>query len=142
MSRVRHLLIRAGDRLCALPLERVRRVVRALPIHPLPGARPELLGLAEFAGEPLAVLDLARLIGATPGARAPFPVTVVAWAGATDVREGVGFAADEAVEVIEIETESIAPLAPSGASLAVGGEALSEGRPVRLLDLVALGGGG
>jgi hypothetical protein len=49
-----------------LPAAAVRRVARALRLHPLPGAGEELLGLAEFAGEPLAVLDLARLLGVKP----------------------------------------------------------------------------
>jgi chemotaxis signal transduction protein len=33
-----HLLVRAGEYVCALPLASVRRVVRALTVHPLPGA--------------------------------------------------------------------------------------------------------
>ena len=69
----RFLLVQAGDRLCALPLARVRRVVRALPVCPLPGSAPELLGLAEFGGEPLPVLDLATLVGAPPPAGAAPP---------------------------------------------------------------------
>ena len=73
------LLLRAGDDVCALPLSAVRRVVRALSVHPLPGAANELLGLAEFGGEPLAILDLARLVRAAPGANPACPVTVVVW---------------------------------------------------------------
>src|SRR4030095_9713675 len=41
-----HLLVRAGEYACALPLPAVRRVVRALTVHPLPGAMGELEGLA------------------------------------------------------------------------------------------------
>ena len=43
-----HLLVRAGEYACALPLAQVRRVVRSLTVHPLPGAAGELEGLAEF----------------------------------------------------------------------------------------------
>ena len=39
-----HLLVRAGEYACALPLAQVRRVVRSLTVHPLPGAAGELEG--------------------------------------------------------------------------------------------------
>ena len=61
--------MRAGEYACALPLAAVRRVVRALTVHPLPGAAGELEGLAEFGGEPLPVLNLARLVNALAGSQ-------------------------------------------------------------------------
>ena len=39
-----HLLVQAGEYVCALPLVSVRRVVRSLTVHPLPGSAPELEG--------------------------------------------------------------------------------------------------
>jgi chemotaxis signal transduction protein len=130
-----HLLVRAGEYVCALPLPAVRRVVRALPLHPLPGSAPELKGLAEFGGEPLAVLDLARLVSAPPGGNPACPVTVVAWAGPADARDLVGLAADAALEVVQV---------PPGATVGgdgglVLGEAQVAGEVVRVLDLEALG---
>ncbi|HEY8021341.1 MAG TPA: chemotaxis protein CheW, partial [Thermoanaerobaculia bacterium] len=101
-ARGSHLLVRAGEYVCALPLHSVRRVMRALPIQPLPGAAAELRGLAEFAGEPLPILDLARLVAAPPGANPSFPVTIVAWAGPAAAREAVGLAADAALEVVDL----------------------------------------
>src|SRR6185369_8884818 len=95
------------DYVCALPLPSVRRVMRALPVHPLPGGTPELKGLAEFAGEPLPILDLARLVGAPPGANPPFPVTIVAWAGPPAARESVGLAAEAALEVASVPPGSV-----------------------------------
>ncbi|HEX3532482.1 MAG TPA: chemotaxis protein CheW, partial [Thermoanaerobaculia bacterium] len=92
-----HLLVQAGEYVCALPLGAVRQVLRSLPLHPLPGSAPELRGLAEFAGDPLPVLDLARLARAPHGANPAFPVTVVAWAGPAGARELVGLAADAAL---------------------------------------------
>src|SRR5436309_1207467 len=97
-----HLLVRAGDFVCALPLQSVRRVMRALTVHPLPGATAELKGLSEFAGEPLPILDLARLVGAPPGASPAFPVTIVAWAGPAEARETVGLAAEAALGVVSV----------------------------------------
>jgi len=120
---LRALLVEAGEHLCAVPVHQVVRVVRALPVHPLPGAAPELLGLAEFTGEPIPVLDLARLVAAPPGARPAAPVTVVAWAGPPEAREMVGLAAAAVV----------------AAAGALCGETTLGGRAVRVLNLEALG---
>jgi len=132
---VRYLLLQVGEVLCALPLSQVRRVLRALPVHPLPGASSELLGLAEFSGEPLAVLDLARLVSAPPGAHPAFPVTVVAWAGRPDARESVGLAADAALEIVELAPATIVP---SQAGIVCGETAVAAGA-ARVLNLETLG---
>jgi purine-binding chemotaxis protein CheW len=130
-----HLLVRTGELVCALPLGAVRRVVRALPVHPLPGAGPVLKGLAEFAGEPLPVLDLARLVGAPPGGQSAYPVTVVVWAGPAGSRETVGLAADAALAVAEVSPGSLV----GGDGALVRGESAVDGQVVRVLDLEALG---
>jgi chemotaxis signal transduction protein len=135
LETARCLLVRAGDHVCAVPLANVRRVMRALPVHPLPGAAAELIGLAEFGGEPLPILDLARLIGAPPGATPQFPVTLVVVAGRAAEREIVGLAADAALEIAEVPTRSLV----AGDGGLVRGEAPLAGRAVRVLDLEALG---
>ena len=127
---VAHLLVRVGETTAALPATAVRRVVRAPRLYPVPGAGEGLLGLAEFAGEPLAVLDLAALMGAPGAAGATPPVTVVTWIGAGGERELVGLAVDEALEVADIDAATAA---------AGGGGLLLDERPVRLLDLERLG---
>ncbi len=134
--RTGHLLVRVGEQICALPVGAVRRVVRALSVHPLPGARPELAGLAEFAGEPLPVLDLARLINAPIGPHPLFPVTVVVWSRTADGREAIGLAADEALEVVDLSGASLLPTAGF-----LVGEALVADQLVRVLDPDRLGDG-
>jgi chemotaxis signal transduction protein len=131
-----HLLVRAGEYACALPMASVRRVVRALTVHPLPGAADELEGLAEFAGEPLPVLNLGRLVHAPPGANPAYPVTVVVWVGPAEAREMVGLAADAALEVVHVPAEAL--VAGDGGLLL--GEAPVGGEVVRVLNLEALGG--
>ncbi len=131
-----HLLVQAGEYVCALPLRSVRRVLRALTIHPLPGTTDELKGLAEFGGEPLAVLELARLVGAPPGAKPAYPVTIVVWVGPQDARELVGLAADAALEVSEVQLTSVV----AGDGGFILGEALVDGEVVRVVNLEALGG--
>lgn len=133
-----HLLVQAGEYVCALPLRSVRRVLRALTVHPLPGATDELKGLAEFGGEPLPVVELARLIGAPLGAKPLYPVTVVVWVGAQDARELVGLAADAALEVSEVQLTSVV----AGDGGFILGEALVDGQVVRVVNLEALGGQG
>jgi purine-binding chemotaxis protein CheW len=131
-----HLLVRAGEYSCALPLAAVRRVVRALTVHPLPGAAGELEGLAEFGGEPLPVLNLARLVNASPGANPSYPVTVVVWVGPIEGREMIGFTADAALEVVHVPPESIVTASDGGF---LQGEAPVGGEVVRILNLDALG---
>ncbi len=130
-----HLLVQAGEYVCALPLVSVRRVLRTLTVHPLPGSAPELEGLAEFGGEPLAVLNLARMVNAAPGANPANPVTIVVVAGPPEARELMGLAADAALEVADISPESVI-LGDGGFLL---GEAPVGGKVVRVLNLEALG---
>lgn len=131
----RFLLVQAGEDRCVLPLGRVRRIVRDLTVQPLPGTTPELKGLAEFGGEPLPVLDLARLVGAAPGANPAYPVTVIAWAGADEALELVGLAVDSVIEVVELPSEAVV----AGGEGIVRGEATLGSDPVRVLSLAALG---
>jgi chemotaxis signal transduction protein len=133
-----HLLVRAGDAVCALPLTLVRRVVKALVVHRLPGAAAELLGLAEHAGEPLAVIDLARLVGAAAGANPTCPVTVVVACGPPEARELIGLAADSALEVVELSPSAVV----GGDGGVAAGEVEVAGEVVRVVDLEALGAAG
>ncbi len=139
-----HLLVRAGEYVCALPLSAVRQVLRSLPLHPLPGSAPELKGLAELAGDPLPVLDLARLARAPQGANPTFPVTVVVWAGPPESRELVGLAADAALDVAVLPAAAVVAAAPGsgGDGGLVAGEAVVGGQVVRVINLQALGQAG
>lgn len=104
-SRARHTVtVRAGGELLAMPLDRVRRVVRGVRIHPLPGASQAVLGLARYGGEPLVVVDLGTVrTGVAPASRDRRTV-VIADVG-EDPRETVGLAVDEA-RAIEPEAEA------------------------------------
>lgn len=127
MSTTPYLLVRCGEKIAALPAAAVRRVVRGARLHPLPGAGPGLVGLAEFAGEPLAVLDLAQLLGEERRSSRP-PVTVVTWLGGGEERELVGLGVDDAIEVTELDPTALAL-----------GTALVGGRPVLVVDTERLG---
>jgi purine-binding chemotaxis protein CheW len=56
------LLIRVGEHLGALPLGEVIETMRPLPVERLAGAPPFVSGVAVVRGEPLTVVDLARML--------------------------------------------------------------------------------
>lgn len=131
---VRCLLVRTGELLCAIPVDQVRRVVRALRVTAVPDAAPELAGVAEYAGEPVVVLDLAALVDAPPAGNPEFPVTVITRSGESG--ELIGLAADAAIRFAEVAADAATP---AGAGPVVA-EVLVDGEPARLVDLGRLGG--
>ena len=123
---LRALLVRAGDRWCALPLAQVRRVIKALKLYPLPGAGAEIAGLAEVDGEPLVILSLERLIDAPPGAGSDLPIALLVEPGG----EPIGLLADEAGDIVRLDTAAVLG-APQGL---VRGETRIGERLVQVLD--------
>jgi purine-binding chemotaxis protein CheW len=65
----RALLIQARRWVCALPAASVVEVMRPLPVQPIEGAPRFVRGLAIIRGAPVAVVDLAALLGAGSGER-------------------------------------------------------------------------
>jgi purine-binding chemotaxis protein CheW len=71
------LLVRAGARLCALPIACVVETLRPLPSSPMAGAPPFVQGVAIVRGDPVPVVDLAAFVGGAGAAeRATRWVTV------------------------------------------------------------------
>lgn len=58
-----YLLMRARERLCAMPLEKVLEVTRPLPLETFPRMPGFVLGLCRMRGEDLPVIDLGVLLG-------------------------------------------------------------------------------
>jgi purine-binding chemotaxis protein CheW len=69
----RFLLCRIGSRIGALTLKDVRETMRPLPIEPLAGTPPFVLGLAIVRGFPAPVIDAGRLLG--PSASPSTPIS-------------------------------------------------------------------
>lgn len=63
VGRQRLLVIRTGANLCAVPLDSVIEVMRALPINPVTSAPNYVRGLCIIRGEAAAVVDAGLLIG-------------------------------------------------------------------------------
>lgn len=66
------LVCRVATRTCALPVGVVIETMRPLPLEPIAGAPAFVLGLAIIRGEPVPVVDAARLLGAPPGQASRF----------------------------------------------------------------------
>jgi chemotaxis signal transduction protein len=94
------LVVRVGGRRLAIPVESLRRIVRALQVFPLPGAEARFAGLAQLGGEPLPVMDLGVLVGAAERTVAPNRLAVVVGIAGEAGEHLLGLAVDEAVEVM------------------------------------------
>jgi purine-binding chemotaxis protein CheW len=65
MESDRFLLCRIGTRVGALALPNIQETLRPLPVEPLAGAQPFVLGVAILRGYPTPVIDVERLLGST-----------------------------------------------------------------------------
>jgi len=132
----RYLVVRTGGVSCAIPALSVCRVTRGLPICPVPGGARRLLGLSHHDGDPIAVLDLAEMLGLGLGAgSAQAGVTVVVRVGASGGGL-VGLGVDEALAVATPDSDGPRPTAADTTTdemVALGGELL------RVVDLERLG---
>lgn len=103
----RFLLVRSGSLKCALPASDVVRIVRGLISYPVPGSQPRLLGLAQYGGEPLPVLDLHAVVDGSPsGSR--HRSTVILGRGQRRDRPLLGLAVDDVLQVVTLASESVA----------------------------------
>lgn len=104
-------------------------MVRGLACYPVPGGQSHLLGLAQFAGEPLAILDLHAIAeGVAP--QAHHRTTVILGRGAHESWTTVGFAVTEALRV-----QSLAGATPVDQSSGLVTESVEfEGELIRVVD--------
>lgn len=98
-----YLLVRSGGHRCAIPVEAAKLVTKAPKIYPLNSSEPQLLGLAQIAGEPVAVVDLHALLDPEGGPGGAHNLTVI-------IRKpgggsSLGLAVEEAFGVIAVVDE-------------------------------------
>lgn len=72
-----HLAMRVGEETFAVPITRVRRLVRDVDVVPLPGAPAHLLGVVNVRGELITVYDLPALFGYPAVAHADAGIVVI-----------------------------------------------------------------
>jgi len=96
------LVLAVGGEPVALPVLAVRDVVHFAHVARLPGLPPWFVGVAQFRGEPLSVVDLAGLLGRPSEAEAT--VMVIVEAGG----RGVAIAAQKLLGIREIASDDVA----------------------------------
>jgi purine-binding chemotaxis protein CheW len=90
---------------CALPLEHVIETMRPLPVTPLTGVPPAVLGVAVIRGAPVPVVDVASML-AGDTARATRFVTV------RTGHRAIALAFEEVVGIRSIPTAALSELPP------------------------------
>ena len=125
----RFLLVRTGRLSCALPASDVVRVVRRLRCHAVPGSRSRLVGLAQYGGDPLPVLDLHVLVeGGASNAR--HHSTVILGRGRRRGHPVLGLAVDEVLRVVNLPQRAAAD-----SEIDLVGETMEfEGEEVKVLN--------
>jgi chemotaxis signal transduction protein len=133
----RFLLVRSGGSCYAVSAAQVRHVVRGLACYPVPGGQPHLLGLAQYAGEPLAILDLHSLAeGEAP--QSHHRTTVILGRGKRDSWTAVGLAVNEALRVQNLAGE----ISDGPCDSLVAGTVDLEGETIKVINTGVLFEGG
>jgi purine-binding chemotaxis protein CheW len=122
-----YVRLRVSAETYAIPVENVIEVADLGPVTPVPGARPELLGIRNMRGQILPVVHLARLLGI--GRNAP--------PGRLLVAEAAGHRAGLAVDEVSGICELGDPADETDSDL-LAGAALSEGDLIGIIDVPRL----
>ena len=115
----RFLLCRIGSRIGALALKDVRETMRPLPIEPLMGTPPFVLGLAIIRGFPTPVVDAGSLVGPSTS---PFPILSPSPARFVSLKldeRTAALAVDAVLDVCSLASETLSNIPP----LLLGGDA-------------------
>jgi purine-binding chemotaxis protein CheW len=115
----------------ALPVERVREIVRRRPITPVPRLPPEVLGVISLRGRVIQVIDLRRRLALPAGAVGRRSRIVVAHDGEGRV---AGFLVDGVLAVVTAADEALHD-PPPGSGGAVEGLCRVGERFVSVVDL-------
>jgi purine-binding chemotaxis protein CheW len=70
------VVCRVGSLACAVPAEHVSETMRPLPVEPLAGMPSFVLGVCVVRGEPIPVIDAARMLGSADARPASRFVTI------------------------------------------------------------------
>lgn len=93
----------------AMPILKVKEIIRMLRITPLPHAPHYVRGVVNLRGKAIAVLDLRTKLGLAAGADSNRTSIVVVQTGDDQSQDCVGLVVDEVSEVLNIAAEAIEP---------------------------------
>lgn len=106
------LCLKVGGDPYAVPVERVREIVRLRPVTAMPRVPREILGVISLRGEIVQVLDVRARLGVS-SAEASRRTRIVVLHG--DEGEVTGLLVDAVTEVLRVEEEAVRP-PPTGES--------------------------
>jgi purine-binding chemotaxis protein CheW len=109
----RFLLCRIGSRIGALALKDIRETMRPLPIEPLTGMPPFVLGVAIVRGLPAPVIDAGRLLN--PSASLSTPIMASSPARFVSLKLGertVSLAVDAVLDIRALAAGTLADIPP------------------------------
>ena len=98
------LEVHVGGAAYALPVERIREIVRLRPITPMPRVPALVLGVISLRGEVVQVLELGQRLGDAPAPASPRARIVVLHGEDAPV---VGLRVDAVTEVLRVPEESL-----------------------------------
>ena len=137
----RRLIFSISDRLYALPLAAVIEVVRPEPVAWIPNVPPFVLGVANFRGAVIPVVDGARLFGFRPGEADAENRLIIVERVEPSGRDRVGILVRRIVGIRPHDPADLKPresIAGHGLHPAVTGFTYLEGKSVMHLDLALL----
>jgi purine-binding chemotaxis protein CheW len=105
----RFLLCQVGSRLIALALGDVRETMRPLPIEPLDGMPPFILGLAVIRGVPVPIIDACRLLSPSSSV---YPATSARFVTLRLGERTAALAVDAVVEVRLLDRATLMGIPP------------------------------
>lgn len=104
-----HVIFRIDRHTLALPALVARRALRAAWAVPLAGSPDYILGVLDVGGEPLAVVNMRRLLGLPEREMRPSDRLLVARTGEGQSVREVALLVDEIDEVRELSAEELKP---------------------------------
>jgi chemotaxis signal transduction protein len=122
-----YVRIRVAEEAYALPVTHVREISDLGELTPVPGARPEVLGVCNLRGQILPVVDLAKLLGV---ARTTSPSRLL-------VAEAGGLAAGLAIDEVS-GVDELAEPRNEGDSDLLAGTILDAGDLVGVINVPSL----
>ena len=101
-----YLTFDLGGEEYAIGILAVRELVAALPLTPIPGATPAVLGMCNLRGRVLPVVSLRVRLGLPPAAITATSVFFIVEHGA----QAIGLAVDRVLEVVAVTAKDVEPV--------------------------------
>lgn len=121
-----------GDGVYAIRAAMVAEVSQNLPLTPLPGTKPYLLGLSPLRGEIVAKIDLRSILGERPGSSSNPKAKEIILKRTSPGAAPVAFGVDRLGEIATLDIAKICPLQDNG-DLFIG-EVNSHERSLKVVD--------